>query len=47
MSDFILDACMKLENYPIKTVGGEEAFYSLLYIIPLFQNFKNSQKNRK
>ena len=25
--DIILEACMQIENYPIKTVGGE-AFYS-------------------
>ena len=27
MSDIILDTCMKFQNYPIKTVGGD-AFYS-------------------
>ena len=27
MSDIILDACMKIQNYPNKTVGGD-AFYS-------------------
>ena len=27
MSDIILDACMKFQNYPIKTVGGD-AFYN-------------------
>ena len=27
MSDIILDACMKFQNHPIKTVGGD-AFYS-------------------
>ena len=27
VSDIILDACMKFQNYPIKTVGGD-AFYS-------------------
>ena len=27
VSDIILDACMKIQNYPIKTVGGD-AFYS-------------------
>ena len=27
MSDIIPDACMKFQNYPIKTVGGD-AFYS-------------------
>ena len=27
VSDTILDACMKFQNYPIKTVGGD-AFYS-------------------
>ena len=43
VSNVILDVCMQYENYPIKTVG-EEAFLQLLYIIPLFQNFKNSPK---
>ena len=50
VSNIILDACVEFENYPIKTVG-EDAFYSyyilLLYIIPLFQNFKNSPKIQK
>ena len=27
VSDIILDACMKFQNYPIKIVGGD-AFYS-------------------
>ena len=27
VSDIILDTCMKFQNYPIKTVGGD-AFYS-------------------
>ena len=27
VNDIILDACMKFQNYPIKTVGGD-AFYS-------------------
>ena len=27
MSDIMLDACMKFQNYPIKTVGVD-AFYS-------------------
>ena len=27
MRSIILDACMKFQNYPIKTVGGD-AFYS-------------------
>ena len=27
VSDIMLDACMKFQNYPIKTVGGD-AFYS-------------------
>ena len=30
MSNIMLDACIKFQNYPIKTVGGD-AFYS--YII--------------
>ena len=45
VSDIILDACMKFQNYPIKTVGGD-AFYSNYTepIITLFQNFKFRQK---
>ena len=27
VGDIILDTCMKFQNYPIKTVGGD-AFYS-------------------
>ena len=27
VSDIMLDACVKFQNYPIKTVGGD-AFYS-------------------
>ena len=47
VSDIILNACIKLENYPIKSVG-EEAFYSyyILYhyfkISKIRQKFKNS-----
>ena len=46
VSNIILDACMQFENFPIKTVG-EEAFYSLIHIIPLFQNFINLTKIQK
>ena len=47
MSDIILDASMKFENYPIKTVG-EDAFYSYYISYHYFkiskirQKFKNS-----
>ena len=47
VSDIILDACMKFENYPIKTVG-EDAFYSYYISYHYFkiskirQKFKNS-----
>ena len=46
MSGLILDASMKFENYPIKTVG-EDAFYSYhisnhyLKISKIRQKFKN------
>ena len=46
VGDMILDACMKFENYPIKTVGVD-AFYSyyILYhyfkILKIRQKFKN------
>ena len=39
----ILDACVKFENYPIKTVG-EDAFYN--YHI-LYHYFKKSPKIQK
>ena len=48
MSNIILDACMKYENYSIKIVG-EDAFYSyyILYhyfkISKIQQKFKNDQ----
>ena len=47
MSDMILDACMKFQNYPIKTVG--DVFYSnyIRPIITFFQNFKKNAKNSK
>ena len=41
VSDIILDTCMKFQNYPIETVGGD-AFYS--YYIITFQNLKKSPK---
>ena len=47
LGDIILDACMKFENYPIKTVGVD-AFYSY-YILyhylnfwRIFEKFKNN-----
>ena len=43
VSDIILGACMKFQNHPIKTVGGD-AFYS--YYI-LYHYFKNSPKIEK
>ena len=45
VSDIILDACMKFQNYPIQTVG-RDAFYSY-YIYHYFKNFKNSPKIQK
>ena len=47
MSDIILDACMKFQNYPIKTVGGDAFYSQVLYITTLFQNFKKSPKIQK
>ena len=47
MSDIILDACVKFENYPIKTVG-EYAFcsyyisYNYFKISQIRQKFKNN-----
>ena len=43
VSDIILDACMKFENYPIKTVGGD-AFYSYYILYHIFKNSKIRQK---
>ena len=43
MSDIILDACMKFQNYPIKTVGGD-AFYSHYISYHYFKISKNRQK---
>ena len=43
VSDIILDACMKFENYPIETIGGDP--YYIYYI--LYQKFKNSSKIQK
>ena len=44
-ADIIPDACLKLENYPIKLL--ENMHLQQLYIIPLFENFKNSPKIQK
>ena len=47
MSDIILDACIKCENYPTKTVG-EDAFcskyisYNYFQISKIRQKFKNN-----
>ena len=43
MSDIILDACMKFQNYPIKNVGGD-AFYSYYILYHYFKISKNRQK---
>ena len=43
MSDIILDACMKFENYPIKTVG-EDAFCSYYISYNYFKISKIRQK---
>ena len=43
VSDIIRDACMKFENYPIKTVG-EDAFYSYYILYHYFKNSKIRQK---
>ena len=43
MSDIILDACMKFQNYPIKTVGGD-AFCSHYILYHYFKISKNRQK---
>ena len=40
--DIILDACMKFESYPIKTVG-EDAFYSNYISYNYFKTSKNSK----
>ena len=39
----MLDACMKFQNYPIKTVGGD-AFYSYYILYHYFKISKNRQK---
>ena len=41
--DIILDACMKFENYPIKTVGLD-AFYSYYILYHYFKISKIRQK---
>ena len=41
--NIILDACMKFQNYPIKTVG-EDAFYSHYILYNYFKISKNRQK---
>ena len=43
VSDIMLVACMKFQNYPIKTVGGD-AFYSYYILYHYFKNFKKSPK---
>ena len=43
VSDIILDACIKFENYPIKTVGGD-AFYSHYILYHYFKISKNCKK---
>ena len=46
VSNIMLDASMKFQNYPIKTVG-EDAFYSYYILYHYFKNFKNSPKIQK
>ena len=46
VSDIILDACMKFQNYPIKTVGGD-AFYRYYILYHYFKISKKSPKNSK
>ena len=46
MSDIILDACVKFENYPIKTVG-EDAFCSYYILYNYFKISKIRQKIKK
>ena len=46
MSGLILDASMKFENYPIKTVG-EDAFYSYHISNHYLKISKNSPKIQK
>ena len=46
VSDIILDACIKFENYPIKTVGEEE-FYSYYILYNYFKISKIRQKFKK
>ena len=43
VSDIILDACMKFQNYPMTTVGGD-AFYSYYILYHYFKISKNRQK---
>ena len=43
MRDIILDACIKFESYPIKSVG-EEAFYSYYILYHYFKISKIRQK---
>ena len=42
----MLDASMKFQNYPIKTVGKMH-FTVTIYYYHYFKNFKNSPKNTK
>ena len=46
VSNIMLDACMKFQNYPIKIVGGD-AFYSYYILYHYFKNYKNSPKIQK
>ena len=46
VSDIMLNACMKFQNNPIKTVGGD-TFYSYYILYHYFKNFKNSPKIQK
>ena len=46
MSDIILDACVKFQNYPIKIVGGD-AFYSHYIYYNIISKLQKIAKNSK
>ena len=46
ITDIMLDSCMQFENYPMKNCR-RRGILQLLYIIPLFQHFKNSPNIQK
>ena len=46
MSDIILDACMNIQNYPIRIVGGD-AFYSHYIYYNIISKFQKIAKYSK